>query len=100
MPTFFKDHDNCRRTVCVICMKKSDREISKHFISEIHCLILSDVNFQDERVPLGICVTCRWAEQVASSSSSISGRNKSSWSSSWQTSSDKKRLVILLFCTF
>ena len=34
-------------------------EISKHFISEIHRLISSDVNFQDERVSLEICVTCR-----------------------------------------
>ena len=59
MPIFFKGHDDCRRTVCVICMKKSDREISKYFISVIHCLISSDVNFQDERVPLRICVTCR-----------------------------------------
>ncbi|XP_065683561.1 uncharacterized protein LOC136096352 [Hydra vulgaris] len=60
MPTFSKDHNQCRQVVCTLCMKKSDREISEYFISEIKRLISGNINFDDERVPRGICVTCRF----------------------------------------
>ena len=59
MPTFAKTHDECRKSVCIICMKKVDQELSVFYIEKIHQYIQKDVNFQDDRVPFATSITCR-----------------------------------------
>ena len=51
-----KTHDDCRKTVCAICMKKSDRELSDVAKEKILHFIQKDLNFFKERAPLGIFV--------------------------------------------
>ena len=58
MPNRPKTHDDCRKTVCVICMKKCDRELSDAAKEKVLHFIQKGLNFLDERVSLGICVDC------------------------------------------
>ncbi len=59
MPNKGKNHEDCRKSVCFLCMRKGDRELNEFIIGRIHKLVKSDINFSDERVPLAICNTCR-----------------------------------------
>jgi hypothetical protein len=59
MPNKPKNHEECRKTVCFLCMRKGDREINDFIIGRIHKLVKSDINFADERVPRALCNSCR-----------------------------------------
>jgi hypothetical protein len=59
MPNHAKTHEECRKTVSFLCMKKGHRELTDFMIGRILKLVKSDLNFDDERVPRGICNTCR-----------------------------------------
>ena len=60
MPNASKTHDECRKYVCVVCMKKSDRELTVAAKEKILQFIEPNLDFNDDRVPLGICVNCRF----------------------------------------
>ena len=60
MPNASKTHDECRKSVCVVCMKKSDGELTVAAKEKILQFIEPDLDFNDDRVPLGICVNCRF----------------------------------------
>ena len=60
MPNASKTHDECRKSVCVVCMKKSDRELTVAAKEKILQFIEPDLDFNDDRVPLGICVNSRF----------------------------------------
>ena len=59
MPNKAKSHEDCRKSVCVLCLKKGDRELSDFIKGRIHKLVKININFADERVPLAICNNCR-----------------------------------------
>ena len=59
MPTFAKTHEECRKSVCVICMKKGDQELTENYKSKILQQIQKDLDFNDERVPSATCISCR-----------------------------------------
>ena len=59
MLTFAKTHKECRKSVCVICMKKGDQELTENYKSTIPQQIQKDLDFNDERVPLATCISCR-----------------------------------------
>ena len=59
MPTFAKTQKEYRKSVCIICMKKGDQELSKTYKVRILQLVQKDVNFNNKRVPLTTCVFCR-----------------------------------------
>nr|XP_047146312.1 uncharacterized protein LOC124819137 [Hydra vulgaris] len=59
MPTFAKNHEECRKSVCVICMKKGDQELTENFKAKILQQIQKEINFNDDRVPLATCISCR-----------------------------------------
>ena len=59
MPTFAKTQVECRKCVCINCMKKGDQELSGFYIEKIHQYIQKNVNFQDNRVPFAASITCQ-----------------------------------------
>ena len=59
MPNIARTHENCRKTVCFLCMGKWHRELTDFMIARVLKLVKSDLKFEDERVPRGICNTCR-----------------------------------------
>ena len=48
MPTFAKTHEECRKPVCAICMKKGDQELTENYKSKILQQIQKDLDFNDE----------------------------------------------------
>ena len=60
MPYKRKTHHDCRQSVCFFCFSKCDRHITD-FIKERILDIFSgnSIDFKDDRVPLGICNSCR-----------------------------------------
>ena len=58
MPNKARTHEDCRKTVCFLCMRKCDRELTDFMIALVLKLVKSDLKFEDERVPRGICNTC------------------------------------------
>ncbi|XP_065673024.1 uncharacterized protein LOC136090361 [Hydra vulgaris] len=59
MPNKAKTHEECRKSVCFLCMRKGDRELNDFIIGRIHKLLKTDIDFADERVPQAICNACR-----------------------------------------
>ena len=59
MPTFAKTHEECRKSVCVICMKNGDQERTENYKSKILQQIQKDLNLNDESVPLATCISFR-----------------------------------------
>ena len=55
MPSKVRTHEDCRKTVCFLCMRKCDRELADLMIVRVLKLVKSDLKFEDER---GICNTC------------------------------------------
>jgi len=54
-----KNHEENRKSVCCVCMKKSDSPLTTKVIERIHKYIQNDIDFNDSRVPSGICTKCR-----------------------------------------
>ena len=59
MPTSCKTHEECRKTVCFLCMKKCDRELTEFMISRVQKILGQRLDFDDERLPKGVCTNCR-----------------------------------------
>ena len=59
-PTKPADHENCRGKVCLICLRKSDRQVNPDQIETIrnNSDMFKKVQPWDERVPKGICIGC------------------------------------------
>lgn len=58
MPNVAKTHDDCRKTVCFLCMRKCERELTDFLIGKIKKLVKSDIDFNDPRVPRALCSNC------------------------------------------
>ena len=59
MPNFAKNHCQSRKCVCILCMKKSRETITPGAKKRIRGLISEEIDFDDVRVPQGICTSCR-----------------------------------------
>ena len=59
MPNNPKTHEECRRTVCFLCMKKCDRQVTEFMKERIKALFKQEIDFNDPKVPSGICNSCR-----------------------------------------
>ena len=59
MPNEARTQEDFRKTVCFLCMRKCDRELTDFMIARVLKLVKSDLKFEDERVPRGVCNTCR-----------------------------------------
>ena len=59
-PTKILSHEECRKKVCLICLRKSDRPVKNSQIEDIkNCSkIFKTIQPWDERVPTGICWVC------------------------------------------
>ena len=59
-PTKPADHENCRGKVCLICLRKSDRQVNPGQIETIrkHSDMFKTIEPFDQRVPTGICLAC------------------------------------------
>ena len=49
IPNSAKAHEDCRRTVCIICMKKADRELAGTQMAKIQQVIQKHINFKEHR---------------------------------------------------
>ena len=61
MPNSKKTHEDCRKTVCIFCLKKCTRELNNQLINTIETVLQMKLDISDSRVPKGICDTCRIA---------------------------------------
>ena len=59
-------HEELRNHVCVMCMRKADRAITKLVQGRIDQFFVANLDFTDSRLPTGICSTCRKALQKLS----------------------------------
>ena len=55
MPNKAKNYEDCRKSVCFLCIRKGDRELNDFIIGRIHKLVKSNIKFSDERVPQASC---------------------------------------------
>ena len=61
MPNSKKTHEDCRKTVCIFCLRKCIRELNNQLINTIETVFQMKLDISDSRVPKGICDTCRIA---------------------------------------
>ena len=59
MPNKAKSHEDGKSSVCLLCMRKGDRYLNEFIIARIRKFVKVDINHADERVPRGICNSCR-----------------------------------------
>ena len=59
MPTFVNTHCQNQKKVCLVCLRKSDREITEHGKNLVKQCFKVDLDFSDNRTPLGLCSTYR-----------------------------------------
>ena len=59
MPNKAKDHEDCRKTVCFICMKKATRELTQFQADRVKKIFEENLNFLDQSVPRDLCSACR-----------------------------------------
>ena len=58
----YRNHTQCRKAVCIICLRKADREATTNQLEKIttHTNRLQcSSNQSDEIFPTGLCTTCR-----------------------------------------
>ena len=72
-PTRPSDHEECRKKVCLICLRKSDRQLTDGQIQDLRNFsnVFKSIQPWDQRVPTGICLVC-----VTDLSKTISGDAK------------------------
>ena len=60
MPKKPADHETCRGKVCLICLRKSDRQVNPGQIETIrkHSDMFKTIQPFDHRIPTGICRVC------------------------------------------
>ena len=59
MPNKAKSHKGCKSSLCLLCMRKGDKYFNDFIIARIRKIVKSEINHVDERVPRGICDSCR-----------------------------------------
>ena len=59
MPNQAKTHEDNRKTVCFLCMNKANRQLTDFMIKRSQEILGQRINFEDQRVPIGICENCR-----------------------------------------
>ena len=59
MPNKAKDHSDSRKSVCFLCLQKCDRTLSLFVQQRITHIFKQEFNFDDDRIPQGICNGCR-----------------------------------------
>ena len=58
MPYTGKNHEDCRKTVWLLCSRKCERELTIIMIERVHKLEKKDLDFNNEKVPRGFCDNC------------------------------------------
>ena len=61
MPTHAKSHEENRKYVCLLCLKKSSRPLTAFQAQRICELYSTNLDVCDSRVPQGLCESCRTA---------------------------------------
>nr|XP_012558535.2 uncharacterized protein LOC105845381 [Hydra vulgaris] len=59
MPNTAKNHQECRKSVCFLCFSKSKRKLTSNLKERCQIILKEKINFNDDKVPLGICEKCR-----------------------------------------
>ena len=59
MPHFARNHDISRKVVCILCLRKCNGNLTPVVIKRLHDHVQKDLDFQDQRIPEGICNSCR-----------------------------------------
>ena len=59
MPNKAKDYEDCRKTVCFMCMKKATRELTQFQADRVKKIFEENLDFLDPKVPRGICSACQ-----------------------------------------
>ena len=59
MPNQAKNHEDCRKTVCLLCMRKAGREVTEFLMQKLISAYETNFDFDDSRVPCGLCDACR-----------------------------------------
>lgn len=59
MPTVARNHCESRKVVCILCLRKTKAILSSSAEQRIRSFFHQDIDFNDPRVPCGICTTCR-----------------------------------------
>ena len=61
MPDKPYDHEKCRGRVCLLCLRKSDRQVNSDEIEKIRksSNLFKSIHPIDQRVPNGICKVCK-----------------------------------------
>ena len=54
-----RNHLQSRKAVCILCFRKSNGTLSSTVKRRIQSFLNQDLDFDDHRVPSGICTTCR-----------------------------------------
>ena len=53
-----RDHEQNRKPVCVLCLKKANRKLSDLNKEKINSVLQTSIHFYDSRVPTGIYESC------------------------------------------
>ena len=61
MPNHARSHDENRKVVCIMCLRKGNRELTPFLVSKIQNNYKEQFNFDDPRIPQGLCDPCRLA---------------------------------------
>ncbi|XP_047125707.1 uncharacterized protein LOC124807639 isoform X2 [Hydra vulgaris] len=61
MPNSARNHDENRKVVCLLCLKKANRQLTTFLHEKIQQVYRQQINFEDVRVPQGLCKTSRTA---------------------------------------
>ena len=59
MPNSARNHDENRKVVCLVCLKKANENLTMFLEEKIQIVYGQEIKFDDTRVPQGICETCR-----------------------------------------
>ena len=59
-PTPLLSHEDCRLRVCVVCLRRGEREVNDSQLQVINSStkLFKSISPSDKRVPRGICCTC------------------------------------------
>ena len=58
MPNTHKNHEDCHKTVCFLCLQKCEQELTTFMIKRENKLVKKDLDFNNEMVSRGVYGNC------------------------------------------
>ena len=52
-----KSHEDCRRTVCIVCGRKATEKVTESLVDSVRTFVVENYDPEDNRLPSGLCKT-------------------------------------------